>query len=283
MSRSSEHWVAMYPFIDAHLEHCKAAGYSTDTTIPDRRDVLERVIRDVGDLHTVAAWRLTGWLARDGWSPKTRATYYEHIVGYYRWATSNDLVPRNPMELVPRPRVPRRVPRGITDDQAATVLNDAVEPWRTAAVLAGFAGLRCCEIARAQRKDITADGIRVLGKGGRVDELPASPVIWEHVRGRRDGLLVRPALREQFRPKALSGQFALYCRTHLGVPVHLHDMRRWYADALRRAGVDMEVIRQLMRHESLATTQRYFGTRDEERRLAIQTLLIPTGHQLTAA
>lgn len=283
MSRSGEHWVNMYTYIDAHLRECAAANYSTETTIPDRREVLERVIRDVGNLHTCTASQLAAWLARPGWAPKTRRTYYEHINGYLGWAQRQGLIDRNPMTLVPRPRVPRRRPAGITDNQAARVLNDAVEPWRTAAILAAFAGLRCCEICRARREDITADRVRVLGKGGRIDEIETSPQIWAHVRRRQPGLLVRPALARRFQPRALSNQFAQYCREQLDTAVHLHDLRRWYANALRRQGVDVEVIRQLMRHESLATTQLYFSPREEERRLAIQTLLIPASNLAEAA
>lgn len=283
MSRKSEHWVNMYAFIDAHLRHCQAASYSTETTIPDRREVLERVIRDVGDLHTATPAQLTAWLARDGWAPKTRRTYYEHLNGYLTWATRQGLIDRNPMDLVARPRVPRRVPTGITDEQAGRVLNDAVEPWRTASLLAAGAGLRCCEICRTGREDITVNHIRILGKGGRIDEIPTSPVIWAHIRSRRPGPLVRPALARRFTPHALSNQFATYCRNELGVDVHLHDLRRWYADTLRRQGVDVEIIRQLMRHESLSTTQGYFAPREEERRLAIQTLRLPAGNLQEAA
>lgn len=283
MSPNSEHWVNMYTYIDAHLRYCQADGCSTETTIPDRREVLERVIRDVGDLHTASPAQLIRWLSRDGWAPKTRRTYHEHLMGYYRWAQRQGLIASNPMELVPRPRVPRRQPTGIADSHAAHVLEAAVEPWRTAAILAAGAGLRCCEIRRTRREDVTADRLRVLGKGGRVDELPTSPAIWAHIRGRRPGLLVRPALATQFTPHALSNQFAAYCRKQLGVDVHLHDLRRWYADALRRQGVDMEVIRQLMRHESLATTQGYFAPREEERRHAIQTLRLPASSLVAAA
>lgn len=287
MSRTSEHWVNMYTRIDAHLEHCKAAGYSTETTIPDRREILCRVIHDLGaDLRTVTPARITRWLAHDGWSPKTRATYYEHLNGYYRWELANGGVNANPMSLVPRPRVPARQPRGVPDWVVGVVLGQAVEPWLTAATLARYAGLRCFEIARVQLADITQPPqgyIHVQGKGGRVDQIPTSPVIWSHIRGRRPGHLVRPTVGLAYRPKTLSTAFAHYCRTQLGVEVALHDLRRHFGNSLRRAGIDLEVVRQLMRHESLETTQKYLNVRDDERRAGIQALAVPTGSQLKAA
>lgn len=42
-----------------------------------------------------------------------------------------------------------------------------------------------------------------------------------------------------------------------------HDLRRTFATELRRAGVDLELIRDLLGHESLETTQRYLR-RDED-------------------
>lgn len=286
MSPTSEHWVTMYTRIDAHLEHCKAAGYSVDTTIPDRRELLCRVVHALGDLRTTTPAAITQWLAHDGWSPKTRATYYEHLSGYYRWETDNGGLAQNPMTRVPRPQVPARRPRGLPDWVVGVVLTQAVEPWLTAATLARYAGLRCCEIARALREDITGGvegNIRVRGKGGRVDEIPTSPVIWSHVRNRRTGLLVRPPLGLAYLPKTLSGGFSHYCRTKLGVEVQLHDLRRHFGNSLRRAGIDLEVVRQLMRHESLVTTQKYLDVRDDERRAGIQALAVPTGNLQEAA
>lgn len=267
----------MYPFVEAHLEHCTAQGFSTDTTIPDRREVLERVIREVGDLHRATTQQLVGWLSRAGWSPQTRSTYYTHLNGYLAWAHGQGHIGTNPLETMDRPKVPYLRPRGITDEAYTTVLRRAVEPWLTGAVLAAYAGLRCCEVVRLAREDITEapprGRIRVNGKGGRVDEIPLSPGIWSHVADRPLGLLLRTRLRHRpYGAHLWSNLFAEYCRGELGVNVTMHDLRRKYADRLRRAGVDVEIIRELMRHRSLATTQRYLNPGEEEREAAIQAL-----------
>lgn len=286
-SLTGERWVTMYTRIDAHLEHCRAAGFSTETTIPDRRELLTRVAHDLGALRDLTASQITGWLAHPGWSQKTRATYHEHLGAYFRWELAReDGISVNPMTGVPRPHVARRQPRSVPDWTVAVVLEQAVEPYLTAALLARYAGLRACEIARARREDIGAapgGEIRVKGKGDRVDQIPTSPVIWSHLRGRPPGLLVRPPIAMFYTPRILSTRFAHYCRTRLGVGVQLHDLRRHYGNALRRAGVDLEVVRQLMRHTSLETTQRYLSVGDEERRAGIQALSAHAGPQQKAA
>lgn len=272
MPPASEQWVAMYPHIDAHLEHCRARGFSPDTTIPDRREILERLVRVVADLHTATPAQITAWLAHDGWSQQTRATYYSHIKGYYGWARRRGLIEANPIDGIDRPKVPDYTPRGIGDGTFRLILAESPEPWLTAALLAGYAGLRCMEICKARREDITPDVVRVAGKGGKVAEIPTSPVIWNHVRTRPPGLLLLTSrTKRQYRPRQLSNQFPLHC-ARLGLDVSLHDLRHKFADMLRQAGVDVEVIRTLMRHSSIASTQRYFAPRDEERRAGIQAL-----------
>lgn len=285
MLSTGENWLTMYTHIDAHLAHCRGRGLAKDTTLPARRELLERIFRAYGNLHEVTTEQLETWLAgpldrETGWSPKTRATYYAHLRSYYRWAQRAGLVLINPMELIDPPRVPPATPRRVPPSAFTRLRREAVEPYLTAALLARYAGLRCCEIVRAHRGDMAAPPwgtIRVLGKGGRIDELPTHAEIWQHVRG-RSGLLVRDTHGRQYSPKTLSHLFADYCRGRLGLDVTLHDMRRLYGNALRQARdgdghpFDMELLRTLMRHRSLDTTQRYLCVGDEERRAAIQAL-----------
>lgn len=288
MQSDGEKWLTMYTHINAHLEHCRARGLAKETTIPARFDLLERIQRAFGDLHTVTTSQLETWLAGppgrrpcDDWSPKTRATYHAHLRAYYRWAQRAGLVAVNPMDLIDPPKVPYQKPRNISPAVFTRIRRHAVEPYLTAAMLARYAGLRCCEVSRAHRDDIDAGPplgqIRVLGKGGRIDEIPTHAEIWRHVRGRR-GLLVRDTHGQQYRPSTLSNMFASYCRDKLDLDITMHDLRRLYGNTLRQVrdvngnAIDLEVIRGLMRHRSLDTTQRYLSAGDEERRNAIQAL-----------
>jgi site-specific recombinase XerD len=51
-----------------------------------------------------------------------------------------------------------------------------------------------------------------------------------------------------------------------------HDLRRTYATAMRRAGADLEILRDLLGHASLATTQRYLRRDEDEVRAASRRL-----------
>jgi integrase/recombinase XerD len=268
-----EKWLTVYIHIDKHLDHCKARGFSEETTVPARRMWLERLTREHGDLHEITAQQVAAFLAHPGWAPQTRATAWGHIHGYLHWAVRTGRISANPMDQLDRPKVPYQDPRGTNPASFRLILREAVEPHLTAAILAGYAGLRCFEIARTERADIDREWIRVRGKGGRVDEIPTHPQIWQHIRGRREGPLVRDTHGHAYRPNTLSRLFAVHARRKLMLPdLTLHRLRHLYGNSLRQNGVDLEVIRTLLRHRSLATTQRYLCARDEERRNAILAL-----------
>ena len=121
---------------------------------------------------------------------------------------------------------------------------------------------------------ITAEHITVAGKGGTVRTIPTHRQIWAHIQGRPAGLLVRTPAGGQYHSNQLSGAFSARAQRYGAHGLTLHGLRHHYADSLRRAGVDLEVVRILLRHSSLATTQRYLAADDRELAAGIGQLLL---------
>lgn len=262
----------------AYGEWQRAAGYA-ETTIGDRHELLARVESDLGELHAITPAKLTTWLARPGWSAQTRATYYNHLHGYYLWALKGGLITVDPMLNLARPRVPKRSPRPAAAEQYRQVMTLAEPRWRIAATLARFAGLRASEIARARREDMDRDDIRVLGKGGRTDTLPTHDAIWSLIADAGPGHLVLSPSGVPYTPAGISHAFGTRVR-QLGIarPFGLHMLRHAYATSLLRdpqdggAGANLRVTQELMRHASPATTAVYTQVTDSERRRAVLSL-----------
>jgi integrase len=61
-----------------------------------------------------------------------------------------------------------------------------------------------------------------------------------------------------------------------GVDLHCHSLRHYFGERLVDTGTDMEMVRRLMGHSKLDTTQRYIGRTDQQRREAIDRLEKPT-------
>lgn len=257
----------MTDLIERHCAHITQAGLSVNT-IESRRDLLKRMDAELPmGLECATVEELTHWLARDGWSRQTRATYFGHVKAFYDWACD----PRrphldwNPAASLTRPRVPKGLPKPCTDDELADVLTHP-GPLRVAVLLAAYAGLRCCELATVQRRDVNEQTVTVVGKGDKARAIPTNPVVWDTVRVLPAGRLVA----------GTAGQISKNLRDHfdrIGHPeVTAHRLRHWFATTLLEHGADLLTVSMLLGHAQIETTVRYTRISDRQRRSAIQAL-----------
>lgn len=264
----------MNEWIARHLAHTRAGGLA-ENTIEDRRDVLSRLDRDLPmGLVEATVEELEDWLSRPGWCNQTKATYYGHIVAFFRWSADPNRYPHlsyDPSVSLTRPTVPAGIPRPVTDEQLATILDKAVGRWRIYCVLAAYAGLRACEIATIRREDITEHTINIHGKGGKKSAIPTHPAIWAAVRHFPDGPIAQRAAGK-VTAKWLSSRTGHYLRTKVGVPASLHRLRHWFGTSTLSNGANLRVVQELMRHSSPATTAVYTKVTDEQRQIAVSTL-----------
>jgi integrase len=259
------------------------AANASLSTIRLREVVLRLADRELPNGLLAIESELAAWLRgthKRPWSPKTRATYYECLFAFYDWCVDNRKLDRNPMLKLKRPRVPRGVPRPVTDAQLAALL-DSEQPWRLAVVLAAYAGLRCCEIATLTAADVTEDQIRVTGKGGVTALVDMHPRVWSELQA-----ILRVAgspITKRAEPFiVLAGGMSdagwitrragPYFRRRLGLKVTLHQCRHWYGTNVLAATGNVEAARQALRHSSIATTQRYIELQDGQRRRGILAL-----------
>lgn len=266
----------MNEWIVRHRAHMEGAGRS-ERNITDRVKVLTRLDRELPlGLLEATVEELEDWLAKPCWSNQTKATYYGHIVGFYRWAADprrNRHLSYDPSVSLTRARVPRTVPRPVTDDELTLVLDRAQGRYRVYCLLAAYAGLRCISIADLRREDITEEAVAVRGKGGKRTLIPTHPEIWRSVRDFPAGPV---ALRASGLP-ATAKDVSIYTSEHLNRvlgpnKITLHRLRHWFATALLRQGVNLRVVQELLMHASLETTAIYTEVTGEERRLAVGTL-----------
>lgn len=273
-SRSNDH-LAMGFLIDDHVAHLRAKGQS-ERTIGAREELLRRLHDDLpAGLAFAGTDELDAWLgANPRWSRWTRATYAMHIRAFYRWACAAGQLNGNPAIDMAKPRNPKCLPNPVTDDELALALERSDDPWYTAILLAAHEGLRVSEICRLDRKDVTEDVIRLIGKGGDPEIIDTHPVVWEHVKN-RTGRLVRGPSGQLITGRWLS-QHAHAHFTRIGLPeVHMHRFRHWFATALLDSGASLRTVQESLRHGAVTSTQIYTKVRSGQRRLAIRSLPTP--------
>jgi site-specific recombinase XerD len=176
--------------------------------------------------------------------------------------------PRSRLRL----REPRRLPRGLSREEA-TLLLGSFRSWRDRAIagLMLLSGLRSCEVLGLQVADIdiARRWARVTGKGNKERRVPIdhdvagviqtyllaerpetdSTALFVVAKGRSRGQSLTPAgLRTVFR----------YHRERAGVPAgHPHALRHSFGTALAEAGVDLAVIQALMGHDHVDSSAAY--------------------------
>ena len=276
----------MSDLIEAYGRGLRAAGYSAET-IRERRIVLARAERALRrGLKVASAGELESWLAGPAppdreWSRWTRYTYFEHLFGFYVWAVARRHRDRNPMDELTRPRTPHNEPRPASEQQLAIALG-MPRPWRTAVLLAAMQGLRCAEIARLSRDDVTVEWLPVERKGGKTQLLPTHPLVFAELSALPPGPAVPTSRGVHFRPKGLAVAVSRQL-TLAGLPeeLTLHWFRHRYATMsllpqdLGGAGADVRTVQELLGHASLASTQVYIQVTSAQRRAAVLALPVP--------
>jgi len=253
--------------VRAHLTWLQAAGRAGNT-VKDRARLLHHANRHLPHgLDYASEEEIARYLARPDWSDWTRYTYRQHISGYYMWAVRRGHLTLDPTADLPKPRQGPQLPQPCTDEELAIALT-APAPFGRAMWLAAYAGLRCGEITAAHRSHITDGRLRIHGKGGKVRNVPISPLLADELQHER-GLL----LGEDWTPHKLTKrQRDAWHAVGLPLTMHLHRGRHWFATSLLEQGADVRVVQQLLGHSSLATTEGYLAVTDVRTRDAVALL-----------
>lgn len=249
----------------------QTAGGISNRTITERAHVIRALRKDP---RTVTALDLIAFLGRPGLTASTRATYYASLRAFFKYAVEFELREDMPLDRVPVPRRPRSVPRPITGEQLTALLGAARRTrTRDFIRLAALAGLRVHEIAkiRGEDFDMEAGSLMVTGKGGKTAVLPIHPDLVDLVRARPRSGYWFPRIDGAPGPVGARAVSAAIGRAmeRAGITGTPHQIRHWYGSALLAGGADLRTVQELMRHESVQSTQIYTAVPDDRRRAAL--------------
>ncbi len=205
-------------------------------------------------------------------SPATVARHLSTISGFYRYAVTEDLVARNPVANVRRPKVGSdTVSTGLDRDELAALIRVAAEdsPRSLALVLLlGLNGLRVSEALGADVDDLTTErGHRVLKikrKGGKSATVPLAPRTAEavdvYLGDRTTGPLFETASGARWHRSEAWRTLRRLAKT--AVPskaesLHPHDLRHAFVTLSLDVGASLRDVQDAAGHADPRTTRRY--------------------------
>lgn len=260
------------PDLDSYRQHLLAQGYAAGT-VRAKVGAVSYVCADQGvEPAALTVEHVVTYLARRPLATWTRRAYIRHLRAWATWAGLPD-----PTAGLRMPPAPRAVPRPLGEQELAQLLAVADGEVRTWIVLGAFAGLRSFESAKVRGDDLTqtTDGpvLRVEGKGGHVDTIPAAFVVvreleaWRRQAGA--GRLWPDATPEtvRFRITALGRRAGVHATSHM--------LRHRYGTQLYAASRDLLLTQRLMRHANPNTTAGYAQVADAGAARLVDQLPIP--------
>ena len=253
------------------------------------RNTLAAYRTDLGDLAAFAAARgqrleradaglLRAYLAAlgaAGLAARTQARRLAAIRQFYRFLLSEAMRDDDPTQLLDPPRLPRALPKYLTEDEVDRLLAAAAARERPTGLLARAAleilyatGLRVSELLALPRRALASDAavLLVRGKGGRERIVPLSDAAREAaaalIAAQPAGLAWLFPGRPPRRPMTRQG-FGLLLKQvamEAGLDparVSPHVLRHSFASHLLARGADLRSLQLLLGHADIATTQIY--------------------------
>lgn len=251
---------------------------SPHTVAAYHRD-LNSFLTHCGDvpLSTIGRAQVQDWLVAShasGLAPASLARHLSALRGFLDTAVRMGWCPENAADGLKAPKQPGRLPRALSPEQTALLLQptDAVSENRDLLLLAVMygCGLRVSEVVGLNLTDIDMGEAEILvrGKGGKERIAP----IPDGVHKLLPDYLVRRAGHADYSQQALflnrlGGRLSVRgvqrmlkkraLATGADVSVTPHRLRHSFATHLLAGGVDLRAIQELLGHASLSTTERY--------------------------
>ena len=267
-----------------HERDLTASGAAPKTITAYRRDLAQfsRWYAGVGSDPLAVGHRdvrrYAAHLSASGCAPSTVARKLAAIRSLYAFLLRTGRITQNPADLVSAPKAASRLPRVLTSEQMAEILETAPAKTplelrdRAMIELAYSCGLRSEEVISLSLDalDFDSEQLSVVGKGSRHRRLPvgepAQRAVEDYLSRGRPSLVDDPGETALFisrngrrlSPSDVSRRLSVRVRDAAAASgISPHALRHSFATHLLEGGADLRTIQELLGHSSISTTQVY--------------------------
>ncbi len=231
------------------------------------------------DINLATLREFLRWITELGMSTTSQARILSGIKAFYNYLLMEDLINKNPAELLESPKLKRKLPEVLDvheiDLMVAQIDHSKAEGMRNKAIIETMfsCGLRVSELVNLKFADIsyTDEFVRVIGKGNKERLVPIGSIALKAIK------LYKDTVRSHITPltghtdtvflngrgKGLSRVMIFYIikdlakRAGIHKNISPHTMRHSFATCLVEAGADLRAVQQMLGHESITTTEIY--------------------------
>lgn len=260
--------------------------YSPHTLISyetDLRDFIDFIEIDFGKMEVaeIAPAMIRSWLAslkEKKISSKSINRKISSLRSFFKYLLKTGEVKSTPMATLVSPKIPKRLPVFLKESDTRQILatiSTATEDWKTLnakmlLTLFYTTGMRLSELIalRDKQLDLSRSQVKVLGKGNKERIIPVSGEVIRMIKDYQQWKRKEFSTTEDFllvteKGKKIYPKYAyLLVNKYLGMASSLdkkspHILRHSFATHLMNGGADLNAVKELLGHSSLASTQVY--------------------------
>ena len=267
-------------YLDGYLSHLRhERGLSENTAESYARD-LRSLFELAGetplnDLHPNQARRFVAILHGRGLEGRTLARMLSAWRGFYRYLARDHAFTRNPFQGIRAPKAAKALPKALSPDEAARLVDlpgDEPMTIRDRAMFELFysSGLRLSELTGLARGDVDLqDGtVRVTGKGNKTRVVPVGDFALRAIESwlSARAAIARPEQQAMFvdaksrrvSPRTVQRRLDTWAiRQGMSQHVHPHMLRHSFASHVLQSSGDLRAVQEMLGHASISTTQVY--------------------------
>jgi integrase/recombinase XerC len=284
----------MTELLERYIQHLQYERNASPHTVRNYRSDLEQfrmfLIQHTGEeevaIQSIDALRIRAYLAHlfEAENQKSSiARKLSAVRAFFKFLMREGVIKENPAKSVSTPKLSRRLPRILTEEEMNEFLNRIAEGAATGdpalvrdrAILELLyaSGLRVSELVGLDLRQVNfGDGVvLVRGKGNKERIVPFGSKAREalnayvpvrertlHENKKQSGALFLNQRGGRLTPRSVDRLLKKYVRQLFpNVRLSPHGLRHAFASHLLAEGADLRAIQEMLGHKSLATTQKY--------------------------
>jgi integrase/recombinase XerD len=219
------------------------------------------------------------WIHELGMTDYSQARIISGIKAFYKYMLMEDLMDKNPAELLEAPKLKRQLPDTLSIDEIEKILNSIdlskQEGVRNRAILETLysCGLRVTELVNLKISQIYFDEhfVRIIGKGDKERIVPIGSHALKHISIYREQIRVHLNIKKgnddvlflnRNGSKLSRVMIFLIIKNIVSLAginkiISPHTFRHSFATHLVEGGADLRAVQEMLGHESITTTEIY--------------------------